>query len=89
MAIMLEQARAALNNAQPGDVSEAHLTEMPDGRLRIEIVLNKATTAKAGNANQWVKFAEAMHRDSPLRGQSETLCRHSREFRDSWVMDES
>jgi hypothetical protein len=89
MATMLEQARTALNNAQPGDVTEAYLTELPDGRLRIEIVLNKAATAKLGNTNQWVQFAEAMHRDSPLRGQSETLCQHSREFRDSWVMDES
>jgi len=89
MATVLEQAREALNSVQPDDVSEAHLTELPDGGLRIEIVLNKAASAKAGNANKWAQFAEAMHRDSPLRGHSETLCRHSREFRDSWVTDES
>ena len=88
MTTALEQVREALNNAQPGDVSEVHVTELPDGGLRIEVVLHKAAAGKPGKASQWAQFAEAMHRDSPLRGHSETLCRQSREFRDSWVAGE-
>ena len=88
MAIALEQVREVLNNAQPGDVSDIHITELPDGGMRIEVLLHKAATGKTDNTSQWAQFAETMHHSSPLRGLSETLCRHSREFRDSWVADE-
>jgi hypothetical protein len=88
MATVLEKVREALNNAQPGDVSGVKIIELPEGGVRIEVVLNKTVTIKPVSPSRWAMFADAMHRESPLRGYSEMLCQHGREFRDSFTFDD-
>jgi hypothetical protein len=87
MATVLEKVREALNNAQPGDVSDVKVIELPEGGVRIEVVLNKTVTIKPVSPSRWAMFADAMHRESPLRGYSEMLCQYGHEFRDSFTFD--
>jgi hypothetical protein len=57
MATVLEKVREALNNAQPGDVSGVKIIELPEGGVRIEVVLNKTVTIKPVSPSRWAMFA--------------------------------
>lgn len=58
--------------------------ETPGSPERIRDTLNRALPEEE---NKWVRFAEEMHRESPLRGRSEELTARDREFRDRFSFD--
>lgn len=79
-AVSLDEARAALDRALPEDVTEIQIVKLPDGALHIEVTLHEHRQEE----NKWVKFAEEMHEESPLRGRSEELNARVREFREGF-----
>lgn len=50
----LDQVREVLNRA------------LPDGTMHIEVTLREHSK----EANKWIRFTEALHRESPLRGKA-------------------
>ena len=79
-AVSLDEVRAALNRALPEDVTEIQIVKLPNGALHIEVTLHEQRQEE----NKWVKFAEEMHEESPLRGRSEELNTRVREFREGF-----
>jgi hypothetical protein len=82
-AVSLDEARAALDRALPEDVDEIQIVKLPDGALHIEVTLHEHRHEE----NKWVKFAEKMHEESPLRGRSEELNARVREFREGFSFE--
>ncbi len=80
----LRQAREALNKAHPDDVDDITITEPTAGVLHIEVTLH----APREEVNPWVRFADEMHEESPLRGKSEALIQRSQEFRKRFSFQE-
>ena len=76
-AVTLAEARAALNVAIPEDVDEIKIVKRPDGSIHIEVTLHEHRREE----NRWVRFADEMHEESPLRRRSEELNARVREFR--------
>jgi hypothetical protein len=81
MATVFEEALETLKNAQKDTVTLDHLH---DGSVTIHIL----PLQEKEEENRWVKFAEKMHRESPLLGQSEEVNKYVREFRDSFAFRE-
>jgi len=80
MDMILDKAREVLDKAKQSDVQKATMTELPEGGVRIEIVLSSIDKIRPV-PGKWAAFADALHRENPLRGSSELLCEDSREFR--------
>ena len=79
----LDQIREALNRALPEEVEDLKVVHLPNGAMHIEVTLG----AHSEEENKWTRFAEEMHRESPLRGRSEEVNARVREFRDSFSFD--
>ncbi len=47
----------------------------------------KTTSEETQQKNKWILFAEKMHKESPLLGQSEEINKHVREFRNSFSFE--
>jgi hypothetical protein len=82
-AVSLDEARAAFNGALPEDIDEIKIVKRPDAATHIEVILHEHPQAE----NKWVKFAEEMHEESPLRGCSEELNARVREFREGFSFE--
>ena len=82
-AVSLDKARAVVNGALPEDVDEIKIVKRPDATIHIEVILHEHPPAE----NKWVKFAEEMHEESPLRGCSEELNARVREFREGFSFE--
>ena len=79
----LEEAREALNKALPEEVDTVKIVRQPDGTVHIEVTLHEHRPEE----NKWVRFAEEMHEESPLRGRSEELNARVREFREGFSFE--
>lgn len=82
-AVSLDAVRAALKRALPEEVDEIKIVKLPDGAVHIEVILHEHWQEE----NQWVRFAEEMHEESPLRGRSEELNARLREFREGFSFE--
>lgn len=82
-AIPLQQVRDALNSAVPDEIEELKILRLPNGAMHIEITLREHQE----EANKWIRFADEMHQESPLRGKSEEFNARVREFRDGFSFD--
>ena len=76
-ATSLKTARAALNRALPDEIRDIKIVKRPDGILHIEVALREHRQ----DEHQWARFAEAMHEESPLRGESEEINARGQAFR--------
>ena len=76
-ATSLETARAALNRALPDEIRDIKIVKRPDGILHIEVALREHRQ----DEHQWARFAETMHEESPLRGESEEINARGQAFR--------
>lgn len=79
----LEEAREALNKALPEEVRRVRIVRQPDGTVHIEVTLREHRPEE----NKWVRFAEEMHEESPLRGRSGELTAQVSEFREGFSFE--
>ncbi len=81
MTTTLLEARVALQKAKPDEVK---ITPLPNGNLQIEIVAPQHHAQKTITESKWAKFADEMHRKSPLRGKSEQVNTLIKQFRNKF-----
>ncbi len=84
MATPLEKAKKALDQARPNEGDTIKVTDIPDGGMRIEIVIHKHKDEQ----NKWARFADEMHTESPLKGKSTLVTDHIRGFREGFSFEE-
>lgn len=82
-AVSLDEAQAVLNRALPEEVDEIKIVKLPDGAVHIKVTLHEHQQEE----NKWVRFAEEMHEESPLRGRSEELNARIRGFREGFSFE--
>jgi len=77
------KAKQALKEVRIDDVDSVEITNLTDGGVRIEVVIYK----HHGQKRKWAKFADELHKASPLRGQSKIVTDGVREFREGFSFD--
>lgn len=82
-AVSLNEVRTVLNKALAEEVDAIKIRRLPDGTVHIEVTLHEHRQED----NKWVRFAEEMHQESPLRGRSEELNDRVREFREGFSFE--
>ncbi|MEN8130138.1 MAG: hypothetical protein ABFS45_08055 [Pseudomonadota bacterium] len=81
MATRQEEALKILKGITSDDTVE--VTHLEGGITVIKVIPQR----KAEEKNKWARFADDMHEESPLKGQSELVTTRVREFRDGFSFE--
>jgi len=77
-----KEALEVLKKVTSDDTVE--VIHLEDGVTVIKVITRKK---KAEEQNKWARFADDMHEESPLKGQSELVTARVREFRDGFSFE--